>query len=324
METIKQILVRYVSQLFLIVTLAGLGWFAYRTYVRMNDAEQKYHDLIGKEDEFKRLSDYAASLERRYADEKALREKLEKEWAEEKSALEGRIKILASSTFSGKSKQSELRGADYVDPNGKWSMFEARFLRGTQAGPPACWFQVYKDGQGVTKVYDHRIQVNMAVSRRDDDGRYTILTKAAYILSEADIDERYKGKSGWRETAYPLEVTGGTATIDPTEQKDDPRFYWWAPHLNAGINFGVESGGFFSRPTIGASFLGYGASKNDLKWKFLNAGIGFDTKFSQFDLNLMPFLYRPFDAFITNTYVGPGISISSRGTGYFLGLSLGF
>lgn len=324
MEVIKQILVKYVSQLFLILTLAGLGWFAYTTYLKLHDTEAKYQELVGEHDGYQKLSDYAASLERKYVDEKILREKLEKDWAAEKSALQGRIKILADSTFSTKSGQSALQGADYVDPNGQWSLFEARYLVDGKSGPPGCWFQVYKDGTGITKVYDHRIQVSLAVSRSDDDGKYTILTKAAYILSEPDVEEKYKHEPGWKDVVYPLEVSGGTATIDPTELPDQPKFWLWSPHLNGGINFGSEPGGFYARPALGVSFMGYGATRNDLKWKFLNAGVSFETDLSFFDLSLMPFLYRPFDSFIANTYIGPGVSLSTRGTGYFLGLSLGF
>ena len=324
LDTIKQIVVRYVSQLFLLVTLAGLGYFAYQTYMNNRDLERRYQDLVGKEEEFKRLSDYVASLERRYEDEKALHARLEKEWANEKEALKGRIKILSDSTFSSKNNPSKLAGADYLDPNGEWSIFEAKFIKGEAVGPPVCWFQVYKDGKGRTKVYDHKIRVNLAISRDESDGRYTILTKAAYILDEQDVDEKYKAKTGWKGEPYPLDVTGGSASIDPTESQAEPRFFWWTPHLNGGINLGVESGGFFARPALGISWMGYGKTTRDLKWKFLQTGFSFEPDLKFFDVHLMPFLYRPFDSFITNTYIGPGISTGSRGTGYFLGVSLGF
>ena len=188
---------------------------------------------------------------------------------------------------------------------------------------------VYKTGKIVSKVYDHVVLVNNAVSQDRDSGRYTVLAKADWMIKSGHLgtrqgDRKIPGKEDWRNRPYPMPISGGTAIIDPTEKLDPPQFFFWAPHLNGGLNAGVESGGFYVRPSISFSVAGYGKTKNDLKWKFIQPGIAFDSDFRFFDLNIMPFSYRLFDSVITNTYVGPGVGWSERGMNYFLGLSLGF
>jgi len=58
------------------------------------------------------------------------------------------------------------------------------------------------------------------------------------------------------------------------EDERKPKFYWWAPHLDAGATIGVSNrlrlhtGGSF-----GVSAMGYGITKNDLTWRFARLGL---------------------------------------------------
>lgn len=307
---VKDILSKYFLFLLKAVTVLGICYFVYGLYKDKNDAERKYKEIIGKEENFKRINDYVADLEKKYVSEKQMKEELEKKWGDQKKHLEGRIKYLSDALFVIKNnEESDTSNSKII---------EVSILKDGKYGPPLCY--VKKDGDTIyKKVYDFQINVDTAISKDEDSGKYFILTKANLALLENPLIN-----SEWKDKPYPLKISNGTAIIDPTEKSLENKFYWFNPKLNGGINFGVLAGQFFSKPSISVSWMGYGLTKNDLKWKFISTGVDFDTKFNNPGINFSPFLYRPFDSFIVNTYIGPGINYTTSGTGYYLGLSLGF
>jgi len=312
LPTIRDLLSKYFLFLLKTVTVLGLCYFIYGLYKDKNDAERKYNEIVGKEEQFKRINDYVADLEKKYVSEKQMKEELEKRWGEQKKNLEGRVKYLSDVLFV-------LRNQEQEGGAGNPEVIEISTQKDGKSGPPLCYVRWDKNNKFYKKVYDFEINVDTAMSRDEDSGKYFVLTKANLTLLDTPlVDSQWKGKP------YPLKISPGTALIDPTEKSLENKFYWFNPKLNGGINFGVRAGSFFSTPTIGVSWMGYGLTKNDLKWKFISTGVDFDTKFNNPGVNFSPFLYRPFDSFIANTYIGPGINYTSSGTGYYMGLSLGF
>jgi hypothetical protein len=310
--SLKDAVTKYFLFILKTLTILGVCYFVYGLYKDKNDTERKYKDIVGKEEQFKRINDYVADLEKKYLTEKQMREELEKRWGEQKKNLEGRIKYLSDTVFSLKNDEQE-------DNLGNSKLIEVSSQKDGKKGPPLCYVKLDKDNKIYKKVYDFEINVDTAMSRDEDSGKYFILTKANLTLLDTPlVDSEWKGKP------YPLKISNGVAIIDPTEKNLENKFYWFDPKLNGGINFGVSGSSFTSRPSLAISWMGYGLTKNDLKWKFINTGIDFNTKFNNPGINFSPFLYRPFDSFIVNTYVGPGVSYSSSGVGYYLGLSLGF
>lgn len=314
-STLKDVLVKYFLFLLKAVTIIGVCYFVYFGYKSKQDTERKYNDLIGKQEDFKKINDYVADLEKKYTSEKQLREKLEKNWIKEKEYLKGMIKVISEVNFELSTKESE----------GKVSLLESNklieispVLKDNSLGPPLCYVRWDEKDKIYKKVYDFEIKVNTAISKDENNGKYNILTKADLILTEKPLSS-----SEWYNKPYPVKISNGYAVIDPSEKITGNSFYWFDPKLNAGINFGLNGSNFYTRPSIGVSWMGYGLTKNDLKWKFLNTGIDFNTDLSNVGINFMPFVYRPFDSFITNTYLGPGVNYSISGTSYFLGISLG-
>lgn len=314
-NVLKDTLSKYFLFLLKTVTVIGICYFVYNLYKSKQDTDRKYNDLIGKHEDFKKINDYVADLEKRYASEKQLREHLEKNWSKEKKYLKGMIKLISETKFDISSKEAEGK----LSILGKNKVIEiAPILKDNSLGPPICYVKWDEQEKIYKKVYDFEINVHTAISKDENNGKYNILTKADLILIEKPLVS-----SEWYNKPFPVKITNGYAVIDPTEKSTESSFYWFNPKLNAGINFGIVSSSFYTRPSVGISWMGYGFTKNDLKWKFLNTSIDFDTGLNNPGINLMPFMYRPFDSFITNTYLGPGISYSSYGTGYFLGISLG-
>ena len=71
-------------------------------------------------------------------------------------------------------------------------------------------------------------------------------------------------------------------------------------------------------------FSGYGKSKNDLKFKFLDFGVDFGRSVNDLGVNFKPLMYRPLDIF-PNTYIGPGIGYDMNDNkSLFLSLEVNF
>ncbi len=82
-----------------------------------------------------------------------------------------------------------------------------------------------------------------------------------------------------------------------------PQFFWFAPHVDLGVTGGFD-GEPFVGGSIGGSLAGYGATKNDLSWRFGRIGM---TLAEQPRLELSPFLWNiggPLPL-VSNIWIGP-------------------
>lgn len=307
-----------------VLTLALLffGWKAYRYVQDLQNANARLHlDLVNQTQAYQQLSAKAAKLAIQYADVDAMKAELAKNFAAEKDALEGRIKILSNATFTIREKARDSKGSDisYQGEGTKYVVNEIRF----NDGPPVGYVLIFDDGRVVSKMYNHTFEVKTAVSRDEDSGRYAIVSKAAYTLKSPSINTN--GEQVWTNKPYALNITGGTATIDPTEKNQlAPKMQWWAPHVNGGLSFGAGGAGAFFRPSLDLSLAGFGPTKNDLDWKFVHIGIDSDSEFKDPGAHFLPFSYRFFPSLLSNTYAGPGIGWSTKGFNFQLNLNLTF
>lgn len=306
----------------LICALLFFGFKAYKYVADLENANKRlYTDLVGQQQAYKQLSDKAALLAIQYADSDKMKADLESRFAAEKEALEGRIKILANATFTIREKARDSTGSDisYQGVGTKYVVNEIRF----NDGPPVGYVLIYDDGRVVSKLYNHTFNVDTAVSRDEDSGRYAIVSKASYTLKSPSINTN--NQQVWTNKPYALNITGGSAEIDPTEKNPlTPRMQWWAPHINGGVSLGAGTGGTFLRPTLDFSVAGFGATRNDLDWKFLHVGFDTDTEFKAPGFHVLPFSYRFWPGLLTNTYLGPGVGFNPQGTNFQLNLNVTF
>lgn len=307
-----------------IAVLAALyfGERAYSYLKGMVGENVRLHtDLIGQQEKYKQLSAYAAKLEIDYATQEELRKQLEVKFAAEKDELSGRIKILSNATFLIRDQARKTGASDvvYQGETLKYVINEIRF----SDGPPVGYVLIFDDGRVVSRLYNHAISVNTAVARDEDTGRYSIVSKADYILKSPSLNT--KGEKVWTNKPYPLKITGGTALVDPTEQNPlVPRLQLWAPHINGGMSAGAGLAGAFLRPTVDFSVSGFGKTRNDLDWKFLHLGFDIDSSLADLGAHLLPFSYRFWPAVFTNTYVAPGVGWNASGANLQLNLNLTF
>lgn len=278
-------------------------------------------ELVGQTQAYKQLSDHAASLEIKYSDAKALEERLNKDFAAEKDALQGRIKVLSNATFLIREKARVAGTSDftYQGESLKYIVNEIRF----NDGPPVGYVLIFDDGRVVSKIYNNIIDVKTAVARDEDSGVYSIVSKADFILKSPSIN--MNGEKVWTNQPFPLNIVGGSATVDPTEKNPlTPHLILWAPHINGGFSAGAGASGAFLRPTVDFSFAGFGVTKNDLDWKFLHLGVDIDTDLKDPGFHIMPFSYRFWPTVLSNSYLGPALGWTKVGPNLQLNLNLTF
>lgn len=267
-----------------------------------------HQDLLGKTTEFQKLSDHAAKLALKYKSQADLEARLSADFAKERGALEGRIKVLSDATFLIKEVARTTQNPDATF-DGAGVLSEVRFANG---GPPVGYVFIAADGRVTSKIYKHEFLVKQAISRDESTGKYTIITKADYVLKSPSLNSN--GETNWFNRPFSLKISGGTAEIDPTERNLlAPRFQLWAPHVNGALIFGVDAGGAAAKFGLNFSVAGYGKTPNDLDWKFLHLGVDFDSRLQSIGAHVVPFTYRFWPQVLSNTYIGPGLGWSNRG-----------
>lgn len=301
-----------VSMLGLLIAMAGL---VFTLLFFQKDNNRLFTELVGQQTKYKQLKEHSARLGTLYVDRGVLMRKLESEWADEKSELKGRVKILSNATFLIREKARETNNSDlvYQGKKHKYIYNELKFLK----GPPLGYILIFDDGRVTSKIFNHVIDVKTAISRDESTGHYSVVSKADYILKSPSLQ---KDGVNWINKPYPLKITGGIATIDPTEPLYVVRkgFKWWAPVINGGFNIGSTL-----KPAFGMSFAGYGISRRDLDWKFLHFGVDYSGN-TNAGIHAIPFLYRPFPKYFQNTYIGPGVGFDTKGLNFFGAISVGF
>lgn len=280
-----------------------------------NENKRLHTELLGQKERYEQLSEYAAKLENKYVEQEELRRKAEEQFEDEKEAFKSRIKVLSNATYlirerARKSSQSDLV---YQGKHLKYLLNEIRF----NEGPPVGYVLIFDNGRVVSKLYNHSIVSRTAVSRDESTGRYSIVSKADYVLKSPSLN--LNGEKNWVNKPYPLNIVGGTALIDPTEPNSArKKFHWWAPRLNLEAGFtGSEV-----RPGLGVSLMGYGYTTRDLDYKFLQLGTQYSREQTLIP-TLSPIMWRPLPTLFSNTYIGAGFSYDNPGVGYLLSLQVG-
>lgn len=299
-----------------LVIAIGLG---YKFYQDSQEADRRYQELVGKTSDYDQITDALAKLRTDYADQKKLQERLAEEWANEKEHLEGRIKALADATFEGDNETHD------VTLTGDLLAFNTNFCCDNgKKGPAVTHSKVkgisienneLKSMQFETGVLDHEIKMKAAVTKDESTGEVRILTKAFWVQKD--------GGGEWEGKPYPLNITGGSIIIDPTEPIDinlKNRFRF-APHINIGAFAGVAQSGGQLGAHVDLSLWGYGKTSNDLLFKLGQIGINGGKDYV--DANLIPVSYNvgTHIPLVSDLYVGPGIGYGTEGSMFFLTLS---
>lgn len=324
----KEVLQKYASQLLLLITLLGVGYFAYTQWKAHQDLQRQYTDLIGTKTAYEQLTKYTAKLESDYKSQKDLVAAADAKWREVVREKDERIEMLSDATYLIGKHVNKQNGPDYFfETKGHTRNYVYNEIRlSGEDSPPIGFVMIKNDGRTYKGNYAFEVKVETMTTRDEKTGQVKVFSKAFLVSKENGLAEKRRPDfKKWKDVEFPLEIVGGTATIDPTTPATEPeKLIPWAPHLNGGFNLGVDPEGYFMRSSLDLSVAGYGKSANDLSWKFLQLGLGTDSEFKNPDFHIIPFTYRPIPAILSNTYMGPGVGWNKNGVSYFINTSVTF
>ena len=160
---------------------------------------------------------------------------------------------------------------------------------------------------GIYKL-DYNIRT---IQTEQEDGQINTYTEVWFENNQRKSSQDYK---------VPIKIV--KSEFKQTLVKDT-KFYWWAPHINLNIDTGFGSnmnsvvGGGLS-----VSTSGYGRTKNDLIYRFIDFGLGTNgddvwCKFSPIAYNIGEFI-----PLVSNTFIDPFVGYVFNENKTIFGLSL--
>lgn len=305
--------------------LLCLAVFGYKEYQSRKENDRLHQELVGTTSKYEQLSKSTALLSSEYVELKTIKEKQEKRFAEVLIRQNERIKMLSDATFLISKHYQKTQGPDYFFETPKKTqnyVYNEIRVDGPDS-PPIGFVMIKSDGRTYKGTYGFEIRVDTLQTVDETTGKIKVYSKAFLTAKDNGLaGKRRKDFKEWKGLDYPLNIVGGTALIDPTVARTDPKkFQWFVPRLNLGVATlaGVE--GFNFKPELNVSLSGYGRSRQDLDWKFLGLGVNVDSGFKNFGFEVVPASYKLFSPLLESVFVGPVVGIGTKG--YELGLSLG-
>jgi hypothetical protein len=287
----------------LLFTLVSVGYLLVDRDTKLQAAEK---ELIGTKQAYEQLGKNAAKLETDYTSAKDLAAKAQALFGAElvkNQSLLKQIKAVQSVTLTTK-QPAVTEKAKEVVPNLYYQ--EIAYLNGPPVGSVA--FNT-SSGMATWKLFDHHVVVDSAITVDPKTGKASVVSKGYYILDDTSSQE-----PNWLGRQFPLAVTSGEIQYTPGSiTGSEPTDHWmWVKHLNVGV-FGGASvvGGFNWGAHADMTFFGYGATRNDLDWKFLGVGLNANTKYV--DVDVVPAYWRVPVPLTSNIYLGPGFGFGTSG-----------
>lgn len=334
----KAYLAKYFTNLLSIITLAGIVFFGWNLYEdRQKEKEERklleerYGKLTDTREDYVQLNKQMAQLATLYKDQAELAKDVAMMWKDLAIERGERVKLKSDTivTVDDRSEKQEKSDYEFLTPEGKKS-FTLNELRIEGESSPAIGYVLVKnDGEVLKKNYKFEVHVESVQLKDDLTGKIRVVSRAFLVPLENGLADKHRPDlKKWAGEKYPLKITGGETVVDPQEPiistNKTKGFVPFTFNLNGGFGvFGTAKGEIDTKAMVDTTFFGYGVSKRDLDWKFLNVG-GNYSKTGGLGLHLSPFTYRPLPDTLTNTYVGPGAFVTQDISGYFLGLSVGF
>jgi hypothetical protein len=338
MITWKEHLSKYFTNLVSALTLAGVTLFVWNFWEdrqlekqQRQTLEERYGKLTNTQEAFVQLSQTMAQLATSYKEQAELAKEVALGWKELAVERGERIKLKSETIVTVDPTVEKQEDSDYtfLTPEGSkgYSLNELRIAG--QDSPAIGYILVKNDGEVYKKNYKFEVRVEQVQLKDDLTGKIRIVSRAFLVPLENGLaEEKRPDLKKWKGEEYPLKVTGGETVVDPQEPMitltQTKGFVPWSLNLNAGFGiFGAKGGELDTKATVDTNLAGYGISKQNLDWKFGHIGANYSTV-SGLGLHLTPFSYRPLPAYLTNTYIGPGLYVTPDNYGYFLGLNVGF
>lgn len=334
---LKHYFAKYFVNLISVLTLLGAGVFGWNYYEdKQKDKnerqalEDRYGKLTNTKEEYVQINAMLAQLATSYKDQAELAKDVALQWKDLAIERGERVKLTTDTKVTVDSNTEVQAKSDYtfLTPEGKKSFTLNELRIEGKDSPPLGYILVKNDGEVYKKNYKFEIHVESVQLKDDLTGKIRVVSRAFLVPLENGLaDGRRPDLKKWEGEKYPLKVTGGETVVDPQEpilpMSKKKGFVPWAMNVNGGFGLFGSAKGLDTKATVDTNLFGYGYSKQDLDWKFVQLGVNY-SKDGGLGLHFEPFSYRPLPQYLTNTYVGPGVYVTPGEYGYFLGLNIGF
>jgi Tfp pilus assembly protein PilE len=308
LQKLVTLLTPFLGRYLLIVGLvATLGAAGYQIYVERAARLAAQHELVGKTEAARRLTDKVTTLEKSFATETQALAAIKKENAVlaealKKAKLRPHVSVQVGVPVT---KPNVVTETPSVKPNQPFPRTYFLFLGDEGRSPLAGTVEVRSDGSAQKTITELNLSVNLHVLDRTDGG--------SEVVAEAFFEQGGKKFPAVMDKAKVLVVPRTPQGMDPA-----PSFRWtlglsmtglWLPLRQAALGGDV-------------SVAGYGPTDRDLTWRFIHLGAAYTTEGS-FAFYAAPFSWRPFPKILKNTYVIPAWTWPMAGYGTpALGLSV--
>lgn len=323
MKKLTQYNIKIVGMVFLAIVGLYFGSKAASYILGLESTNGRLHtELTGQKESYKQLTEHTAQLESQYTEQARIAETAKRRFSEVIRAKDERIKTLSDATYLIGKHVTKQNGPDYYfETPRRTRNYVLNELRvAGKDSPPLGYILIKSDGRTYKRGYSYEFRVDQLQTVDEETGRIKVYSKAYLISKEkSPLAKRVDEYKNWKDIKYPLKITGGSVLVDPTIKNQlKPKFHWWAPHINANANFGSK----YPVAGLGVSLAGYGPTKNDLSYRLLQLGAQYG-KETGLQGTVIPVMWRPFPKVLSNTYIGPGATLTNNGLGYFLGIQVG-
>ena len=182
-------------------------------------------------------------------------------------------------------------------------------------GLPLSWakFKLGSEQPWTTGTYPLEFHINTVLG----------LTKDDKVIPEHELVVYNTGDPEVKDKPFKVKIT---SSIFKQIKPKTMTFFWWAPHLDFGINMGANllSGEAIFGLDLGFAAMAYGRTKNDNIWRFARASVGTRDKFSDFQFTLSPLGYNLGSSLplISDVWIWPTLSFGFGDT-YGIGATVG-
>ncbi|HUV84711.1 MAG TPA: hypothetical protein VMV86_03330 [Methanosarcinales archaeon] len=150
-------------------------------------------------------------------------------------------------------------------------------------------------------------------------GVYPIEFKTKVIQSEQEDGQWNTYAEMWAENNKDKESIGKQLPLDVemAEFKQllikDKKFFAWNPRVNLNADVGFGTGGEYVGAGISFSFMGYGRTKVDQTWQFIDLGVSTSGDKTWFRFSPVKYNLGEHVPFIKNTFVSPFVGMDIEG-----------
>ncbi|HMV01676.1 MAG TPA: hypothetical protein PLJ37_00980 [Chitinophagales bacterium] len=308
---------------FLLIVSLLVGIYFFKIYKKKVN---QYQELQSK---YYQISSYTAQLESQYLKDDDFKKRIQEDFNDSKSLLFDKNNLIIEPHFKLPNKTRFNKTFDFQ--NDRYYFHEIHLNEGSSVddlGPPIGYVMIKKNGEVVSKIYNHEIIIDSLVSEDSKTSKIQVISKGYLKLLQSGLANRKDSKQkNWKNIKYPINIVNGEVLVNSDNQFQKKHLMFNVKgDLGVAITSSIDNLHVLVSPNIGVSLLSYGKSKKDNLFRFIRVGVGI-TSDKTFYSSVSPIMFNvgyKTNVF-SNTYLYPTFGYSLKNKfNIGLGLSLSF